>query len=159
MFLYPFRVDGVILLILVGFVPTVTKWIEKYTYSLKNGVCLLTVSAKGDCCVLERQGSGGDQNPKRFSDWRIFCAKLVFEEELKVQVPAQWWGTGEQHAVAHTILSPLGQSWVAKRSSLPGIELLSGHSLLQVGQQLMKSQSGSLAQTRWRQANHFSQEF
>lgn len=65
---------------------------EVYIFPKKWWLPPDSASAKGDCCALERQGSGGDQNPKRLSDWRIFCARLVFEEALKVQVPAQWWG-------------------------------------------------------------------
>lgn len=57
------------------------------------------------------------------SDWLVICAPLVFNEELKVQVPAQGSVLG-QPAVAQAIPPAPGRSWVAKTSFDPGTELL-----------------------------------
>ena len=111
---------------------------------------------KGKAAVPHKGGDlEANQTPgASYSDWSIICAQLVFDEELEVQFPAQGSVLG-QPAVSQVITRPPGQGWVAKRSSIPGRELLSGHSLLQVGQRLLKSQSGSSVQTRLRQANPF----
>lgn len=128
---------------------------EIYIYPGKNGGCHLTASAKGTAVLQKGRDLGAIQTPSASdSDWHIICAPLLFDEELKVQVPAQGSLLG-QPAMAQAIPSAPGRSWVAKRSFDPRAELLSGHSLLQVGQWLTKSQSGSLAQMRWRRANPF----
>lgn len=98
------------------------------------------------------QGFGGEQNPKRLKQWLVHGLCMV-DMGWKAESSASCLKRGQSWAslLSPVTPPPLGQSWGATRSLVPGTERLNGHMLLQVGQWLMES--GNLAQTRLRQAN------
>lgn len=122
-----FRVYNMICWFWVG--PQLRNWLEKLSCNVKNGVCEVTAISKEKHSI--KAGIGGASKITGASKWYCICAQLVFDDEIKFQFPAE--GSSLCHpALAQVIPSLPGQSWMDKKSGVPGTELLSGHSPRQV---------------------------